>query len=179
MKCGIYIIKNILNNKVYVGQSVNTLKRMYKHKSNLRKNCHHNKHLQDAYNKYGEESFEFIHVYDCDISQLNEMEDYYIKYYDSRDFKSGYNMTDAGCGTRGIICSEERRKQISESGKGRIAWNKGLHYKSAKKLSTEMISEIITLYLSGMDAVSIGKIYNVSKSTIYNNISERKKIRRI
>lgn len=56
---GIYKITNIENNKFYVGSSCNIKQRWYAHLSMLRRDKHHNKHLQNAFNKYGEPSFKF------------------------------------------------------------------------------------------------------------------------
>ena len=55
----IYIITNIINDKKYIGSSVNYLKRKNSHICYLRSNKHHSQHLQNAYNKYGEENFKF------------------------------------------------------------------------------------------------------------------------
>lgn len=56
---GIYEIRNIENNKFYVGSSVHILRRFGDHKRELRKNKHHCIKLQRAWNKYGESSFVF------------------------------------------------------------------------------------------------------------------------
>jgi len=52
--CCIYAIKNSDNNKIYIGSSKSFYKRLNKHINNLRKNIHSNNHLQNAFNKYGE-----------------------------------------------------------------------------------------------------------------------------
>ena len=52
-KTGIYQIRNIINNKIYIGQSLNIKTRFLQHKQALRKNRHPNQHLQNAWNKYG------------------------------------------------------------------------------------------------------------------------------
>lgn len=54
---GIYKIINLKNNKIYFGSSNNLYKRSADHFSALRKGKHENKHLQSAFNKYGEDSF--------------------------------------------------------------------------------------------------------------------------
>ena len=58
--CGIYVIRNIVNDNIYIGSSVNIKKRFCQHRNSLRKNKHHNKYLQRSWNKYGEENFEFV-----------------------------------------------------------------------------------------------------------------------
>lgn len=62
LNCGVYIINNKINNHNYIGSSVNIKKRFSRHKTDLRKNKHPNRYLQRAWNKYGEENFEFIHI---------------------------------------------------------------------------------------------------------------------
>lgn len=94
---GIYQIKNIQNNKLYIGQSIDIIKRFQHHKSDLNTNKHYNKHLQAAWIKYGEQSFEFSILEEVeDINVLNDLEIYYIEYLDT--FYNGYNQTDGGSG---------------------------------------------------------------------------------
>lgn len=59
MLMGIYFIKNIINNKKYIGSSINIDKRFKRHINELNKNIHHNILLQRSWNKYGENSFKF------------------------------------------------------------------------------------------------------------------------
>ena len=62
MESGIYKILNNINGKIYIGSTKNFNKRWVTHKYLLRLNKHENKHLQYAWNKYGEVHFEFIKV---------------------------------------------------------------------------------------------------------------------
>jgi len=90
---GIYKIANILNNKVYIGSSNNIYSRFKDHKTLLRNNKHHSNHLQNAWNKYGEENFEFNIVEEIEDKQLlrkKELE-YSLK-YSSLNPKYGYNI---------------------------------------------------------------------------------------
>lgn len=52
--CGIYKITNRINGKIYIGQSVNIVRRWYAHKE-----CVSNNHLSAAIAKYGLENFDF------------------------------------------------------------------------------------------------------------------------
>src|SRR3990167_7223677 len=73
-KCGIYQIRNLSNNKIYIGQSINIPGRIKNHKALLRDGKHHSLHLQNAYNKYGVESFEFATVLLCEQHELTRYE---------------------------------------------------------------------------------------------------------
>ena len=53
IKCGIYQILNIINNKRYIGSSSNLIKRNNRHLDELIKNKHCNLHLQNSFNKHG------------------------------------------------------------------------------------------------------------------------------
>ena len=78
MSSGIYQIENKINSKVYIGSSNNIKRRWQKHKALLRHNKHPNSHLQAAWNKYGEDSFEFSIIEECSLSDLLNKEQYYL-----------------------------------------------------------------------------------------------------
>lgn len=63
---GVYEIVNLVNGNRYVGSSVRISSRINSHKCLLRKNKSHNKHLQSAFNKYGEAAFVFRPILYCD-----------------------------------------------------------------------------------------------------------------
>ena len=76
---GVYKIVNKINGKYYVGSSNDIIKtRWKKHRYMLRKNKHSNPKLQNAWNKYGEENFEFIIVEKCLINELLVIEQRYL-----------------------------------------------------------------------------------------------------
>lgn len=98
MKTGIiYIIKNNLNNKVYIGQTITNIKtRFNQHCKNSTLKSRHYK-IYNAIKKYGKENF-YIEVLESniEIDKLDEREIYYIEKYNS--FKKGYNSTKGGDG---------------------------------------------------------------------------------
>ena len=59
LPAAVYIIENTINNKIYIGQSSQYPKRWTTHKRQLRKGKHDNKSLQEDYDKYGLDVFEF------------------------------------------------------------------------------------------------------------------------
>lgn len=91
MGCGIYKITNTINNKVYIGSSVNIENRQYKHFWMLSNDFHDNNHLQNSFNKHGKNSFLFEIVEFCPSDSLIERENYYINKYNSSNDKNGYN----------------------------------------------------------------------------------------
>ena len=62
MARGIYKIINVVNNKFYVGSAVDLKRRKTRHFSELRNGKHNNRHLQAAWQKYGEQAFIFVVV---------------------------------------------------------------------------------------------------------------------
>ncbi len=81
IKCGIYLIRNNINNKCYVGQSINIMRRWWEHKSrafDCNNNCY-DKPLYNAIRKYGIEAFSLEILEECSEDQLNEKEYYYIQ----------------------------------------------------------------------------------------------------
>lgn len=113
-KSGIYIIRNLINDKFYIGQAQDLHRRWKEHRNALRGNYHVNRHLQSAWNKYGENAFKFIVLEYCDIEQLDECEQVYLDNHAQKD--NCYNIAiDAKAPTRGLKYSEESRRKISES----------------------------------------------------------------
>ena len=92
MKSGIYKIKNNINNKVYIGSSVNLKNREYKHFWMLRNKIHDNGFLQSSFDKYGCENFIFELIEICDPKFLVDRENHYIKLYNSNNMEFGYNL---------------------------------------------------------------------------------------
>lgn len=77
-KCGIYVIINLINNHKYIGSSKNIQQRLMEHRSNLRHNHHINEHLQNAWNKYGEENFDYYVLEFCQEDDRIKKEKYYV-----------------------------------------------------------------------------------------------------
>jgi group I intron endonuclease len=119
IKSGIYCISN-LKGKKYIGSSNNIHKRIIAHFSLLSRNAHGNSHLQNAYNKHGENLFVTGIVEYCDKSILIEKEQYWIDFI---GFDNLYNSRPLAESNIGIIQSEEtkakrREKSLSKEGNG-------------------------------------------------------------
>ena len=103
---GIYIIKNKINGKFYLGSSKNCNKRKTQHFTLLKHNTHHCIHLQRAYNKYGKDAFEFEILVDCEECLKEEQ-----PWLDSLDWTKVYNVSKfAGGGDN--ISNHPNREEI-------------------------------------------------------------------
>ena len=93
-----YKIENLINNKLYIGKTIYTIKRRwYQHRTNSKREEYKHMPIYSAFNKYGLKNFSVSCVEEVDdISILSEREKYWIKYYDS--YNHGYNATLGGDG---------------------------------------------------------------------------------
>lgn len=113
MKSGIYSI--LINNKRYIGSSVDVNKRTKYHLSRLKNNKHYNKHLQSAYNLYSNSLVVEI-LEDCDNNELLIKEKHYIDLYNTLNNAFGYNAApNPFQGSRGLKWSQESKDKLSNS----------------------------------------------------------------
>lgn len=121
---GIYKITNLVNGKIYIGQSMDIEKRFKEHISNCKYKRNNNYALYKAFNKYGVGNFKFEIITLCSVEELDNMEIKFIEKYNSYGV-NGYNMTPGGNsskGTRGFTGRKHTiatKDKISELTKGR------------------------------------------------------------
>jgi group I intron endonuclease len=115
----IYKIENLVNGKIYIGQTTQKpYKRKSHHFSHLKKNDHYNTHLQHAFNRYGKDNFKFTVLnYATNKITLDILERSYINCYNSLNKEKGYNLCEGGSNGK---LSPQTRKKISEKNKGKI-----------------------------------------------------------
>ena len=97
---GIYKIENLINHKVYIGQSIDIDRRFKEHKF-FKANEKDNNLLHQDIKQYGIENFKFEILEECLKEELNSKEQYWIKYYNSYigwENSAGYNKTIGGNG---------------------------------------------------------------------------------
>lgn len=111
---GVYMIRNIASNHIYVGQTQNLRLRKVKHLLALKENRHENIRLQRAWNKYGQSSFMFIVVQRCDVKFLDYKEQ---RLLDTIREYSCYNIMLEARTPRGVIRRLETRLRMSEGQK--------------------------------------------------------------
>ena len=179
----IYIIRNTINSKVYIGQTKVSLKlRFQNHLSAARNGKDYV--IGKAIRKYGEENFYIELLEECTIEELNERERYWISYFNSTNNKFGYNISIGG---NVIRTTKELDSNLIIN-----MFNSGIPaYKIAKILhtgvpnitnllkesniiyglglqKTDKLEEsmIVDLYLDGYSTIDIGRKFNKDKSTI-------------
>lgn len=99
----IYKVTNKQNNKIYIGQTINTLNRRRSSHYTATKRHYGNSVFHKTLEKYPKDNFiwEIIETIKTNDKQelqnkLNERECYYIKFYDSNNLDKGYNLTSGG-----------------------------------------------------------------------------------
>lgn len=173
---GIYIITNILNGKMYIGQAQSIKIRWQRHKTKLRKNYHENKHLQRAWNKYGESVFRFRILESCPIGNLDKREQFYLNAY----FPSGmlYNIAiDASSNQRGLKASAETRLKLSKAHKGRK-----FTIEHRRKIGAAHKNKIVSIETrERIGKASTGRVHSeatrlkISKSSKGHQVSEKQR----
>lgn len=119
----IYKYTNIINGKVYIGQTTNEFKRRQKwHSLN---SPYAGNHINNARAKYSIASFvyevleEVIRDSKHSLAEeLNSLERKYIAIYNSKNPKYGYNLSDGGLNGTGQVITDETRKRMSAAQKG-------------------------------------------------------------
>jgi len=90
---GIYIILNLINNKFYVGSTVNFKNRRKAHLAALKGKRHYCRHLQRSFNLYGEQAFEFRSIEYCEEKELIYREQYWIdKFWNTEYLYNEYSQ---------------------------------------------------------------------------------------
>lgn len=119
----IYKWTNLINNKVYVGKTINE-KRRYREHLHYKKR-EENLPIHKALKKYGYDNFKYEVVFETRSNNkdnintiLNALEKHYIRKFNSNNKKYGYNLTKGGEGTLGYKLTDEERKIRSERMKG-------------------------------------------------------------
>ena len=114
----LYEIKNIINNKRYIGRTCNPDIRKKRHFRELEKNKHHCIFLQRAFNKYGKENFIF-NIIDTrnTLKEIQELELSYIN--DNSNLYNVSNLSSGGDLISNHPNNDQIRKKISSSSKRR------------------------------------------------------------
>lgn len=194
----IYKVTNSINGKIYIGQTIQSVKdRWYRHcgKSSLSKE-EMGMHIKRAILKYGKENFTVETIEDCDSSLLDEKERYYISYYNS--YKNGYNETLGGqSGGRPLQVSDEdqntivsmykegaslrgiaRKFNIDHAAVKKVVERHGLKLRKTRtyKFSSEQRQAIVDAVKCGTPRKEIMNKYGISKGYLSSLLSGYRRI---
>ena len=191
----IYKITNKLNNKVYIGQTIQKpIERFYQH---CAKKCDKyilNMVIHKAIFKYGKDNFTFEVIEEVPKQQLNEREEYWIKYYNS--YTDGYNSTKGGqkgnksfknIDSKVVIEQYQQGKSLRTIGKMfnvdkatvksiLIRNNIKLRTTRTYKLSQEDRANIISDFKQGLSRNTVVSKWNISKSYLSQLINSQRRI---
>lgn len=162
----VYKITNLINNKSYIGQTRYTFHERY-NRNEWWKSASLNRLVKNGIKKYGLENFKveiIIDLKEFNFELLNELEKHYIRLFNSV-VPFGYNLESGG--NKQKIISEEARKNISNSGKGRVAWNKGI---SIGPMSESAIENSAIAHRKSVKGINL----MTGEEKIYASISETK-----
>ena len=133
---GIYAIRNITNNKLYIGKAKNIYKRLHQHLSDIKyehRNFNENPHLLNAIKKYSLDNFEYIVLEKTllDEEYLKERELFFIDKYNTTNRDLGYNLRRDS--STNMIVHDETREKISKRLKKE--WSLGVRKNHGQKLA--------------------------------------------
>jgi len=119
MNSGIYIIRNIINGKFYIGSSKDLINRWKHHKFYLNNAKHPNKHLQHAWTKYGSDNFEFDVLHYEQPEYLLSLEQIYLDRFSKVEWCYNIAQSSTAPGL-GRTPSKETRQLMSKLMSGRL-----------------------------------------------------------
>ncbi len=132
------MIKNKINNSLYIGQTIRSDINCRWREHKLCKKDSIGNYLYNAYNKYGIDNFEYKLICVCFNEDCNKFEQEYIKKYNTI-YPNGYNLQSGG-GNHTL--TKEVKQLISEKNKGKVSSNKGkkISEEQKQKLSQSLIN---------------------------------------
>lgn len=185
--CGVYCYQNMINEKRYIGQSVNLKQRKRCFGKKFR---YSGSYFQNAVNKYGAENFQYSVLVYCEPEELNHYEQFYIEKYKTNDRRYGYNRTTGGDSqffrdeewkeSIRATWTEERRKKKSEMYKGNKNPNYGKRWKSKQKKHAQIVckkrSNRKFFQINGFDISELGD--KVSEYVAFNKEATKSDVKK-
>lgn len=174
-KTGVYVFRNIINRKIYIGSTVTSFeKRFNNHVYHLRNGTHRNKHFQNAWDKYGEDYFEYDIIEICSREECLSREQFYLdKYLFAKDFinnsnkkfiQLGYNINPLATGTPNL--SKETVKKRSQTFKQTM--NEAMNYYYLIKNHNIDMDDIPDKYINIVQGKLNYTAWNTGKGGTYN-----------
>lgn len=151
---GIYKITNKKTKHAYIGQAKNIDRRIYSHllSTVTETKSDYNCLLHGAFRKYGVDNFELEILEQCSVSELNDREQYWIKFYHTYkydpEYSGGYNLT-AG-GKQSI-----RRIKLLESDVHKI-----IQLLANSNLTTQEIADLYAITRDHVNRINVGDAWH-------------------
>lgn len=168
----VYKITNTINQKFYIGSAVYFAARRGEHLSLLRKNSHHNKHLQNSFNKYGEQNFKFEILEYATKETLIEREQFYID-----TLNPVFNFLKTAYSSIGFKHSEETKRHLSNTFKGMQRSLGRVLGKESKRKQALAKSKPILQYDVKMNLLNEFESAKIAAEILFNNSSRSTGIR--
>lgn len=165
---GIYLINSkIKPYRCYIGSASNFINRWRCHVSNLKRNKHHSRKLQNHFNKYGIEDLLFSIIEECPINELIIKEQYFIDSYNPY-----FNICLIAGRTAGVKRTEETCKRISEAKKGKPSSRRGQEVTEETKNKLRIINTGKTISGETKKKISMALLNRVITEEHRNKISK-------
>ena len=163
---GIYKITNKINNKIYIGKSINIEQRWKEHIRHSKNTFSRKKPpIHRAINKYGKENFYYEILEVCNIDELVEKEIFYIKKFDSTNKKIGYNLTPGG-DSGPIMCGEKNPGSVLSDND--VIYIRECYDKGVYKLDCyKEINKKTSLNFNTFNSIWYGKSYKYIKPEVF------------
>ena len=169
MVCGIYMIKNVVDGRIYIGQSKNIHRRFREHIHSK-----DDSYIDNSIRKHGIRSFMFLIICECDKSELDIEEKKFISLYNTYYDNAHYNLTKGGqkIGKGSFnpryknyyrVLKHDKNSYVlvgHHSKRLKYSWNYEYLLMLADKLNNNCISE---------DDLKQKKEYHITKAGIKNN----------
>lgn len=120
---GVYYILNTINQRIYVGESLDIDQRWKQHRDALKNNRHGNSLLQSDWNQYNTDAFEFgvlvtmpdWRIYSGKLMDSNTLERLFIRIYQSDNPALGYNTDHKVKGRRNMALAMRLADEANEA----------------------------------------------------------------
>lgn len=168
---GVYEIRNLVNNKHYIGSSIDLQVRSREHINKLKTNKHDNPKLQNAFNKYGD-IFAMVILEECSKDVVLAREQHYID-----TTKPWYNILRIAGRTLGHKHSKKTKAKMSKIKKAQYAagfkvWNVGI---APTQIVKDKISKSLGGRFTGVNHPFYNRTHTIENKRLMVEASHRRK----
>lgn len=177
----VYKVTNKINGKIYIGITIKTLE--HRKRIHIRDSKTKDTYFYRALRKYGEDNFEWEIIDTAETKEeLEELEKYYIKLYDSFDNKEkGYNTTSGGYSLYEITEEEKQKRSKRVKGKNNPMYGvespmKGKTFtKEHRRKISNALKGSYRPHVIGSNNPSAKQVINLDTGEVFGTLSEASK----